>query len=396
MTTDGYPLRPYAFQCGAAIFQKCPKSALFRLPAFCDTDVRNWMQSTFPSELSLLQAKEGSPADLLLVQNAVLRKTRENLYRIANIGDAKLTKLTELFERRTASPAQGFSNSSYPPQCPRFFFSSINGSASFKHSPAPIFLHFDEQMEETGTYESSDVDGTTSVRAFVNGSPKSPDVPRAPTQVDLVLPPTEAFYKPGQFWIYAARAKSARWPDVFAFIQQPKFCWAVWGPKSVDRYITVQEIWTSWIDGEVVYNAAGIQTGKKPPIKLVQQYLQSKWRTPDDQKERGAIAQHWGRYREIPEWIERESSHRAVSPSVVVSELEAMRVVGDQTKGVNWLRQEVSNTPKQAAKAAQAVDGPSTSSMASTSTTPTPPLPASESIQSLGTLAETLPVENTM
>lgn len=78
--------------------------------------------------------------------------------------------------------------------------------------------------------------------------------------------------------------KSARWPDVFAFIKQPKFCWAVWGPKSVDRYSTVQEIWTSWIDREAVYNGAGIQTGKKPPLKLVEQYLQNKWRTPDDQK----------------------------------------------------------------------------------------------------------------
>jgi mono/diheme cytochrome c family protein len=65
---------------------------------------------------------------------------------------------------------------------------------------------------------------------------------------------------------------------------QPMFCWAVWGPKSVDRYTTVQEIWTSWIDGEAVYDAAGIQTGKKPAIKLVEQYLQNKWRTPDDQK----------------------------------------------------------------------------------------------------------------
>ncbi|KAJ7019185.1 hypothetical protein C8F04DRAFT_916431, partial [Mycena alexandri] len=104
-------LRPYAFQSGAAIFQKCPKSVIFRLPAFCDTDVRNWMKSTFPSELSLLQAKEGNPVDLLLVQNAVLRKALEDLYRMANIGDAKLTRLTQLLERRTAalSPAQGFS-----------------------------------------------------------------------------------------------------------------------------------------------------------------------------------------------------------------------------------------------------------------------------------------------
>ncbi|KAJ7876636.1 hypothetical protein B0H13DRAFT_2347514 [Mycena leptocephala] len=121
-------LRPYTFQCGAAIFQKCPKSALFRLPAFCDTDFRTWMQSTFPSELSLLQVKEGSPADLLLIQNAI-------------------------------TTALAFSS---PPSTPPRTSSTPS---------APIFLHFDEQMEETGTYESSDADGTTSIRAFVNGSP---------------------------------------------------------------------------------------------------------------------------------------------------------------------------------------------------------------------------------
>ncbi|KAJ7920252.1 hypothetical protein B0H13DRAFT_1867733 [Mycena leptocephala] len=246
----------YWQMCGAAICQKCPKSALFRLPAFCDTDARNWIQSSLPSELSLLQVKEGSPAGLLLIQNTVLRKALEDLYKLANIGDGKLTKLTELLERLTAvlSPAQGFSTGSYS-----------------------------ETMEETGKYESSDADGTTSIRAFVTGSPRYPDEPRAPTQVDLVLPPTEAFYKP------------------------------------------------------------------------VEQYLQNKWRTPDEQKERGTVAQHWGRYREIPEWIERESSRRTVSPSVVVTELEAMRVVGDQIKGMNWFRQETATLRKQAAKAAQAV-----------------------------------------
>ncbi|KAJ7867002.1 hypothetical protein B0H14DRAFT_2732146 [Mycena olivaceomarginata] len=274
-------LRPYAFQSGAAIFQKCPKSALFRLPAFCNTDVRNWMQSTFPSELSLLQAEEGSPADLLLVQNAVLRKSLEDLYRIANIGDAKLTKLTELFERRTAvlSPAQGFSNSSYH-----------RNALAFSSPPSTS-----PRASKTGTYHTSDANESNSIRAFVNTSPKSPDVPRAPTQVDLVLPPTEAFYEkdgPRGLLPPLFGQKSARWPDVFALIQEPKFCWAVWGPKSVDRYRTVDEIWTSWIDGEAMYNSAGVQTGKKPPLQMVEKYLATRWRTPEDRKERTTVAQH--------------------------------------------------------------------------------------------------------
>ncbi|KAJ7833402.1 hypothetical protein B0H13DRAFT_1914590 [Mycena leptocephala] len=375
-------LRPYAFQCGAAIFQKCPKSALFRLPAFCDTDFRTWMQSTFPSELSLLQVKEGSPADLLLIQNAVLRKALEDLYKLANIGDAKLTKLTELFERRTAvlSPAQGFSIGSYHRNALAFSSSPSTPPRTSSTPSAPIFLHFDEQMEETGTYESSDADGTTSIRAFVNGSPRSPDEPRAPTQVDLVLPPTEAFYKPG--------GSRGIVPPLFGqkSARNPNFA-GLCGGRSPSTAIPLgKKSGTSWIDGEAVYNGAGIQTGKKPPLNLVEQYLQNKWRTPDDHKERGIVAQHWGRYREIPEWIEREWSRRTVSPSVVVTELEAMRVVGDQTKGMNWLRQEVATLRKQAA---QPVDGAGTSTSSVVSTTSTPPLPASESIQSqnLGALA---------
>ncbi|KAF8161891.1 hypothetical protein K438DRAFT_1776177 [Mycena galopus ATCC 62051] len=93
---------------------------------------------------------------------------------------------------------------------------------------------------------------------------------------------------------------------------------------------------------------AGVQTGKKLPLQLVERYMQAKWRTPDDPKERTAIAQHWGRYRKIPEWIERESSRRAISPEVVIAELEAMRVVDRQTKGLNWLRQKVEKLRKQA------------------------------------------------
>ncbi|KAJ7794001.1 hypothetical protein B0H14DRAFT_2622299 [Mycena olivaceomarginata] len=60
-----------------------------------------------------------------------------------------------------------------------------------------LLLHFDEQMEETGTYHTLDANESNSIHAFINASPKSPDVPRAPTQVDLVLPPTEGFYKLG-------------------------------------------------------------------------------------------------------------------------------------------------------------------------------------------------------
>ncbi|KAK7059342.1 hypothetical protein R3P38DRAFT_3384318 [Favolaschia claudopus] len=331
-------MRPYAFQSGAALFQSCPKSALFRLPAFQDEDVRNWMKTTFPEELTLLHAQAGDPADLLLVQNNVLRKALEDLFKICTSSDTKLVRLTALLERRTSalSPAQGFSTTAYHRNALAFSSSPSTpprGSSRATHS-SPITIHFDSEMHETGTYESTGDDGSANHRAFVNTSPRSSDNLRVPTEVDLVLPPTEAFYKPG-----APRGV------VFALVQQPKFCWDVWGPKSVDRYRDVNEIWTSWIDGEAVSNAAGTQTGKKPPLKYA----------------RTANAQHWSRYREIPEWIERESSRRGVSPSTIVDELEGTRVVGNITKGINWLRKEVEGLRKAAKTASNPVDAATSS-----------------------------------
>ncbi|KAJ6488301.1 hypothetical protein C8R47DRAFT_1072014 [Mycena vitilis] len=359
-------LRPYAFQCGAAIFQKCPKSALFRLPAFMGSDVRNWMKTTFPSELALLQAKEGSPADLLLIQNTVLRKSLEDLFIICNDNAVKLKHMTDLIQRRTAvlSPAQGFSASTYHQNALMHSSPSSPLRASSSRIPAtpPIFPHFDENVEETGTYLME-----SGIRAFVNTSPHARDVPRVPTQYLLFSVKNRS--KIGQ--------KSARWPDVFAVIEQPKYCWDVWGPtKTVDKFSSVNEIWATYVDGDAVYNDAGVQTGKKPPIQLVEKYLQTKWRTPEDQKERQAIAKHWGRYREIPEWIESQSHRRGVSPAVIVAELEAMRSVDGNIKGLNWLRMEVEKLRKEAAQAAKN-GGISVSAPQSIATTPAPALASS-------------------
>ncbi|KAK7007235.1 hypothetical protein R3P38DRAFT_2554066, partial [Favolaschia claudopus] len=320
-------MRPYAFQSGAAIYQSCPKSALFRLPAFQNEDA-------------------GDPADLLLVQNNVLRKALEDLFKICTSSDTKLVRLTALLERRTAalSPVQGFSTSSYHRNALAFSSSPSTPprAASGTTRSSPIILHFDNEQQETGTYEATDNDGITNVRAFVNNSPRSPDELRVPTQVDLVLPPTEAFFKPGGprgIVPPLLGQKSARWPDVFSLVQQPRFCWEVWGPKSVDRYRDVNEVWTSWIDGEPVFDAAGNQTGKKPPLKFT----------------RTSIAQHWSRYREIPEWIEREAERRGVPPSTIVDELEGTRIVGNLAKGMNWLRKEVEVLRKAAKKASNQV-----------------------------------------
>ncbi|KAJ3752586.1 hypothetical protein EV360DRAFT_75228, partial [Lentinula raphanica] len=70
-------LRPYLFQCGAAIYQHVPDSNIFKLPAFMDSNVMNWMKTEFPTQLSLIQAKAGSPVDLQRIQNESLRLALE-------------------------------------------------------------------------------------------------------------------------------------------------------------------------------------------------------------------------------------------------------------------------------------------------------------------------------
>ena len=60
------------YQCGAAIFQRCPNSALFRLPAFADSDVRAWMSGTFPSALAVANASAGDSVNLQRLQNTIL------------------------------------------------------------------------------------------------------------------------------------------------------------------------------------------------------------------------------------------------------------------------------------------------------------------------------------
>ncbi|KAJ6548089.1 hypothetical protein B0H10DRAFT_2170043 [Mycena sp. CBHHK59/15] len=319
----------YWLMCGAAIFQKCPKSALFRLPAFENDDVRNWMKTTFPAELSLLQAKAGNPIDLVNIQNAILQKALEDLYKICSAQEVAIKQLHATFERRTAvlSPAQG-----------------QNPSALLKIMPAL----------QTGTYHTED-DMSDSIRAFVNSSPKSSDVPRAATQVDLVLPPTDAFYKAGKIFLGLFPPlfgqKSARWPDVFPLIQQPKMCWAVWGPtKTVNQFVDVNELWKTYVDGEAVYTEAGVQTGMKPPLQL-----------------------SWERYREIPQWIEKLAARDRVPPTTIIAELEAMRVPqdGGARKGMNWLRIEIETKRKQAVLAVRSAASASSPASSSTPTAAT-------------------------
>jgi hypothetical protein len=107
------------FQCAAALYQVRPNSALFRLPALCHSDVQEWMRTTFPSELCILQANAGNPIDLARIQNEALRLSLEELRSLVSAQNNQLKLLTSIIQRRTAvlSPAKGYSNETYARRC---------------------------------------------------------------------------------------------------------------------------------------------------------------------------------------------------------------------------------------------------------------------------------------
>ena len=72
-------LWPYLFQCAAAIFQDCPESSLFSLPALANPGVRIWMKDVFPVELKKLMDNASNPIDFARVQTEVLRQALEKM-----------------------------------------------------------------------------------------------------------------------------------------------------------------------------------------------------------------------------------------------------------------------------------------------------------------------------
>ena len=53
-------------------------------------------------------------------------------------------------------------------------------------------------LEDTGVYETED----NALRGFICPSPTSVNSPRPRTQIDLCLPPVQAFHEPGMFPSY--------------------------------------------------------------------------------------------------------------------------------------------------------------------------------------------------
>ncbi|KAJ7488582.1 hypothetical protein B0H11DRAFT_2406669 [Mycena galericulata] len=388
-------LRPYLFQCGAAIYQTWPKSAIFRLPAFMDPDVRNWMKDGFPSQLALLQANAGSPVDLERIQNTFLRVALQEVRNLLASQNTELKKLNNLFQRRTAifSPAQGFSAANYHARAVASdpYEATTAAIQSTTGLPGPRTPH---------TPQASPLRGSSSEGSASQGL----------SSLLLVEPPLATYYQagapPGVFPPLLGQ-KFVRWTDMFKLIKQPKLLWTNWGPKkSLEQYSSIEELWTAYVDGAPEVDDSGNTTGRlKPPLKLVEQYFQASWRAPDDKKvlfhssfltlyfpsrllashqERANLAKVWERFREIPEWIDQQSTVRDVSPDIVITELQVSRVAASSSsepKGLNWLQKDVSRQRKEAVAQhrglAQVASSSESASAESSSATPQPLLASS-------------------
>ncbi|KAJ3730396.1 hypothetical protein C8R42DRAFT_650031, partial [Lentinula raphanica] len=323
-------LRPYVFQCGAAIYQHVPDSNIFKLPAFMDSDVTNWMKTEFPTQLSLIQAKAGSPVDLQRIQNESLRLALEEVRVIMTGMRIEMQKLSAQLDRRT----QLLSPHAYKPvknsrttisyRLPLDSSSALLPAADIIPATALISTTnivppAECNADDMGMYQLED----ESYRAFVSPSPKSRGIPRPRTQVDLKLPPVNVYTKPGGpiFLLppYVGQ-KSITWDDVFKQVQQPEQLWDLYKPtKTLDQWESLSELWHCWSVGEPETDSTGVQTGVRPPLRLVEQYFQYKWRPG---KPAGKI---WERFREIPEYIDAQVASRNVSPAIVLEELEARR-----------------------------------------------------------------------
>jgi hypothetical protein len=120
--------------------------------------------------------------------------------------------------------------------------------------------------------------------------------------VDLVLPPTEAFFPAGKIYIYGLSffklilisidkgtatmmwppvlgQGTRQWPDIFKLIHRPEMLWDVYAPLNSIEEMDIEGIWTCYNVGEAVLDAEGHQTGIKPPLRLLEQWFAARWRT---------------------------------------------------------------------------------------------------------------------
>ncbi|KAF6752308.1 hypothetical protein DFP72DRAFT_815521, partial [Ephemerocybe angulata] len=352
-------LRPYLFQSAAVIFKMCPKSPLFKLPALANPDVQAWMKTTFQDELTLCEARAGNAFAIGNVENAMSTSALSSANSLTSFEIQQLraavteqsmaiVRLEAVFGRRTEflSPTKGgFSMDVYEARTyhllqnqRRTGMSSGIGLGAIGFPPprppsTPIRTKVTAVNEDESIYTTSE----SGLRAYVNDSPSDPEKARVPTQVDLVLPPAEAFARPGMCEIVLFPPTLGRhgvtWAEVFEKIKQPKQLWKIYEPaKTLDSYEHVDALWSVFTVGEAVYDAAGNRTGMKPPLVLLEEtFPKGGWRSGAPSSWR----KMWQRFREIPEWIQMKSHERGVPPQEVINELEEIRE--EKKVGLNGL-----------------------------------------------------------
>lgn len=284
-------------QCAAAIYQKSPNSAIFRLPALSHPEVQAWMKTDYATSYAQLCAAPANMVDLARVQTETLRTALEEMRstssrqsRFIEEQARQIAALTAQFNRRTAqwSLPKAFTADAYgnpasisrqlmfeQPLAP--FHISI-GSSPLIHSLAPP-AKIDAStraLEDTGVYMASD----KSPRGYALPSPTSTSTPRPRTQLDLVLPPPVAFCNPGEDLVAPAflGRQSAEWPLIFESVKQPGTLWEAWRPSQGLNNMSVEDIWNCYTYGEKVFDATGTQTGVKPLLRLVEQHFGTSWR----------------------------------------------------------------------------------------------------------------------
>lgn len=205
------------------------------------------MKTTYRTEITLLAAKAGSPADLARIETECIRDALQRVITIQEKTHQELVLLREQLGRRTAilSPTQGFSMENYVRRrssCPLFSSSSTSaGSGARLNDPSPLILSSSSVSVPPAppTASSSSIPpsplippSTPHITAGVYSLDSNPNIetsplrgvvssvpppstpqhtsttlllpPRTPpqTQVDLVLPPVLAFCDPSKLLIF--------------------------------------------------------------------------------------------------------------------------------------------------------------------------------------------------
>ncbi|KAF4621816.1 hypothetical protein D9613_012164 [Agrocybe pediades] len=310
-------LRPFLFQCGAAIFQECPESNIFRLPALANRDVQNWMKTEYPTQLMLLNASRGSEIDLARLQDGAMKQILSSVVNPQTASRSEMQadrtemqSFMQMVSRRLSvlSPSK-YSHDVYH----RTFERTSNFSApqiNVSQSRAPQIEPSTPPRRPLPAVDDTAVYATPSgaLRAFVNCSPKTPITPRARSDVDLVLPPVEAFFLPNEprmIFPPLFGQHSITWEQVFKLVKRPEY--------------TLEEQWRAYNSGEYVVDEMGNQTGVKPPLREVEKRWKAQWR-----REKGA-RKAWERFIELPIYILKQCEERSVPPEEIIKELEQLR-----------------------------------------------------------------------